>query len=374
MEGANVVGGTRWSTEEDVQLCKSWKFVSQCSIAGVNRKKPDLWSEVLKHYNENGFHRTSTQSLIGRWKLLKGEMYVWCCALRQAREWQCSGSNPLNERDKAQEIWQYIMSKKHKDKPKVTKRFSYFEQYKVVEGFSQFVDIPTNMASSGGTTAGGSEGIHTQSSPTNSQVNLDNDENEIAEDVHVRPPGRKAAKEAIRKGKKAANDGSPMASAVMSIAANQTSMLSYREKRDEEYARLLQEQENRENIRLQMKMRNEAFKLQEREERIMEMDTSKMTPTKKSYWQRKQKVIAAREENASSGSYYPQPSFPRAFPQPPFTGAFPQPNFAGAFPQPTFPGASHNQLFPVLSHNRLSPVLSHNHFPRWLLSATPNYR
>ena len=94
---SNVVGGTRWSTEEDVQLCKSWKFVSQCSVAGVNRKKPDLWSEVLKHYNENGFHRTSTQSLIGRWKLLKGEMYAWCCALRQAREWQCSGSNPLSE-------------------------------------------------------------------------------------------------------------------------------------------------------------------------------------------------------------------------------------------------------------------------------------
>ena len=254
------------------------------------------------------------------------------------------------------------MSKKHKDKPKVTKRFSYFEQYKVVEGFSQFVDIPTNMASSGGTTTGGSEGIHTQSSPINSQVNLDNDGDEIAEDVDVRPPGRKAAKEAIRKGKKAANDGSPMASAVMSIAANQTSMLSYREKRDEEYARLLQEQENRENIRLQMKMRNEAFKLQEREERIMEMDTSNMNPTKKSYWERKQKVIAEREENASSGysqpfygSYYPQPPFPGAFPPPPFTGAFPQPPFPGAFPQPPFTGGYYPQP-PITDESNNDPA------------------
>ena len=204
------------------------------------------------------------------------------------------------------------MSKKNKDKPKVTKKFSYFEQYEVIEGFSQFADIPTNTASSGGTTTGGSEGIHTQPSPTNSQVNLDNDGDEIAEDVDVRPPRRKAAKEVICKGKKAAKDGSPMASAVMFIAANQTSMLSYREKRDEEYARLLQEQENRENIRLQMKMRNEAFKLQEREERIMEMDTSNMNPTKKSYWERKQKAVAEREENISSG--YSQPAFPGAFP------------------------------------------------------------
>ena len=94
---SNVVSGTRWITKEDVQFCKSWKFVSQCPITGVNRKKTYLWSEVLKHYNENGFYRMSTQSLIRRCKLLNGEMYAWCCALRQVREWQCSGSNPLNE-------------------------------------------------------------------------------------------------------------------------------------------------------------------------------------------------------------------------------------------------------------------------------------
>jgi hypothetical protein len=51
-----------------------------------------------------------------------------------------------------------------------------------------------NMASSGVTIAGGSQGIHTQPSPTNSYVNLDNDGDKIAKDVDVRPPKRKAAK------------------------------------------------------------------------------------------------------------------------------------------------------------------------------------
>ena len=91
-----------------------------------------------------------------------------------------------------------------------------------------FQNLPTSLQTrslSEATTAGGSQGIHTQPSSTDSHVNLDIDGDEIAKDVDVRPPGRKAIKEAIRKRKKAAKDGSPMALAMVSTVANKTLML-----------------------------------------------------------------------------------------------------------------------------------------------------
>ena len=122
-------------------------------------------------------------------------------------------------------------------------------------------------------------------------------------------------------------------------------MLSSKEKRDEEYARHLHDQQQRDYIRLQLDIQEREFKNQEREERIMEMDTSKMTPTKKNYWQRKQKKIAEKEaEDATRGSNIPQPPFTGGYyPQPPFVGGYPQPPFPGGYPQPPFPGGYYPQ-------------------------------
>ncbi|MDD0193446.1 hypothetical protein PSY30_23330, partial [Shigella flexneri] len=81
-------------------------------------------------------------------------------------------------------------------------------------------------------------------------------------------------------------------------------------------------------------------RIKEREERIMEMDTSQMTPIKKRYWSRKQKKIPEREDlETNGGSSFQTPSMGGYYPQPNFGGSFPQRNFGGGFPQPPYPGA-----------------------------------
>ncbi|XP_062017492.1 uncharacterized protein LOC133733862 [Rosa rugosa] len=226
--------------------------------------------------------------------------------------------------------------------------------------------------------------MQTQPSVDDSHVNLDKDVDEVTADVTpnhlMRHQGRKAMKEAIqRKGKTKDPNPNPHLTFAAEIMATNQKELSAKEKRDEEFVRHRQDQQL-EYIRLQIDIRNEAFKIQEREyrimeredrirereDRIMQMDTSKMTPTKKKYWQRKQKKIAEREDDGSGGSnfqthflsgypqphftggYYPQPPFAGAFTQSPLTGRlqqphftggyYPQPHFVGAFPQPPLTG------------------------------------
>ncbi|KAM5560525.1 hypothetical protein ABKV19_021609 [Rosa sericea] len=348
------IDGTRWQTNEDIQLCKSWRAVSQDPSKGTERRKDDLWIDVRQHYAEHwdGYVR-SLQAFQGRWKTLKVELYAWHCALRQAKSWYKSGANMIDERRQAQDLWRAAMTKS-KGKPKKGD-FISLECYEIVKGFQQFDDIPNHSSSAGGTSRGGTERMHTQQYVPDSHVQLDIDADEVNADAtpnpSVRPQGKKAAKEALRKGKKASNDSIPLTSAMETIATNQTSMLSAKEKRDEEYARHLRDQQQRDYIRLQLDIQEREFKIQEREERIMEMDTSKMTPTKKNYWQRKQNKIAEKEaEDATRGSnipqppftggYYPQPPFPGGYPQPPFLGGYyPQSHFPGGYyPQPPFPG------------------------------------
>ncbi|KAM5583994.1 hypothetical protein ABKV19_003722 [Rosa sericea] len=241
--------------------------------------------------------------------------------------------------------------------------------------------------------------MHTQPSVGDSQVNLDKDANEVVANVTLDPSmrhqGRKAMKEAIRRKGKTKDPNPHLTSAVEIIATNQKEMLLAKEKRDEEFVRHLQGQQQLEYIRLQMDMRNEVFKIQERkyrimeredrimerEDRIMQMDTSKMTPTKKKYWQRKQKKIVEREDDDSGGSsfqthflsgypqphfiggYYSQPHFAGAFPQPPLTDGLQQPHFTGGYyPQPAF--------LPQLHLSPLSTDESTNSNPNYDHSST----
>ncbi|XP_061993998.1 uncharacterized protein LOC133711946 [Rosa rugosa] len=160
----------RWTDEEVVQLCKSWKVVSQCPAVGTNQKKNDLWMRVKRHFDANWPQSRSTQSLQGTWKILKVELFEWHCALRQAKNWYKSSSNAVDEQDEAQKLWHNGMKKKGKTKRHL---FQSFDSYAVVEGFAQFKDIPSHT--SGGTSNVGSQHTHTQPIAENSLINLDMD-------------------------------------------------------------------------------------------------------------------------------------------------------------------------------------------------------
>ncbi|KAL6184602.1 hypothetical protein ACLB2K_046003 [Fragaria x ananassa] len=52
----------RWGPEEDLQLCKSWRFISQDSRKGKDQKKAELWDNVRKHYENLPKMNPSTMS------------------------------------------------------------------------------------------------------------------------------------------------------------------------------------------------------------------------------------------------------------------------------------------------------------------------
>lgn len=225
-----------------------------------------------------------------------------------------------------------------KSKKMGNKDFNHWEAYEVVKGFEQFQDIPSNtmMAS-----MGGSQHTHTQQqSEDDLHVNLDVDEDEVVTNItpspSIRPQGKKAAKEALRKGKKPAYNPERMILAVETMAVNQATLVAQREKWEQEFQHQLYIEQERENRREQREIRKEAFlyqdramRIAEREERIMEMDTSQMPPFQQKYWQNKQRKISERDDNDATGGTYAQPSFTSgSYLQPPCTsGSYPQPPF-----------------------------------------------
>ncbi|KAL6126523.1 hypothetical protein ACLB2K_074571 [Fragaria x ananassa] len=88
-----------------------------------------------------------------------------------------------------------------------------------------------------------------------------------------------------------------------------------------------------------MDIRNEQFKIQEREERIMEMKPSTMSPgPRTNYWLAKQKAIAETQENLSR-------SFPGGYPQTPYPSGCYQPPFPGYYyPRPHSTNESTNPI------------------------------
>ncbi|KAL6175709.1 hypothetical protein ACLB2K_052348 [Fragaria x ananassa] len=191
-------GGGRWTEEEVLQLCKSWKYVSQNPIVGKDRRKNNLWASVKQHYSINwSGHVRSTSAFVGRWKNLKVELYERHCALREAHNWKKSGSKVIDELEEAHRLWRLQIAKKLKPKKHI---FSSFPCYEVVKGFSQFRDILSHTAPTGGTSKRGSQVMHTPPIVDNSPINLDIDGDEVIGgetlDPLVRPQGRKASKEA----------------------------------------------------------------------------------------------------------------------------------------------------------------------------------
>ena len=135
------------------------------------------------------------------------------------------------------------------------KPFTHHLCYDIVKGFQQFKDHSDDVTSG---SIGGSQQVHTQPSETDGSVHLDIDEDEEIADVSpgpsVRPLGKKAAKEANRKGKKSAHDQERMTLAVETMAANQALLVAQREKREEEFRQQVWFEQQREIRKEQMKL------------------------------------------------------------------------------------------------------------------------
>jgi hypothetical protein len=124
---------------------------------------------------------------------------------------------------------------------------------------------------------------------------LDDDEVlETPSNSSSRPMGRKAAKEAKKKGKKVQDTSESIALAIQSMAESNQATIELIKKRDED---------TRNHTR-------KVFELEEAKEeaRIMAMDTSVMSPPSKAWWKKRKGDIMAKTmpENGSSDCYIPQ--------------------------------------------------------------------
>jgi hypothetical protein len=93
--------GTRWSINEDIQLCESWRFVSHDPAKGKDQSKDELWASVHRHYVQNWSGNPedvrSAQGMTNRWKTMKRELLLWHSSVRKARQFYKSGFNLMDE-------------------------------------------------------------------------------------------------------------------------------------------------------------------------------------------------------------------------------------------------------------------------------------
>ena len=93
--------GTKWSTEEEVQLCTSWVTISSCGVTGKDQDVKKLWRNIHDHYVQHWQgdpeNIRTQQALESRWKNLKKCLASWHDALTKAAHFHESGKNMMDE-------------------------------------------------------------------------------------------------------------------------------------------------------------------------------------------------------------------------------------------------------------------------------------
>lgn len=178
--------------------------------------------------------------------------------------------------------------------------FNKFHCWEIVKDFEKFKDPPT-------TPIAFSQPLPTQLSPIESSVDLGGDEEEAggsdARRTGGRPMGKKAQKEARKKGQMQNVIDERKAKAWETFVIQNAAEAEAAKTRDEEFIKHMQWQQQLELRKEQLELRREAKRKVEKEDEIMAKDTSIMSPNKKSYWQARQKSITdSRSSNLGCGS------------------------------------------------------------------------
>ncbi|XP_021829884.1 glutathione S-transferase T3-like [Prunus avium] len=257
-----------WSNVEDVVLCECWVKVSYCPISGNEIKFSQMWKKIHEEFVERfGSGRTET-ALASRWKILNKELGKWRDALAKARENHRSGQNLTNEIVQAQ-MW-FGATGQGKN------TFQHQECWEIVKNCSRFKIICTTPPVMLNETP--LHDLSTTDSPLDSPMDQDSPRPRAP-----RPIGRKAAK-----AKKGSTSNNECAQFLEQMAKNSALRLERELKREEVD-----------------KAREEAFSIQrakaqeqdmeDREMKIMAMDTTHMSPDTKSYWKMKRRDVMRRK-------------------------------------------------------------------------------
>ncbi|CAL2263908.1 unnamed protein product [Prunus armeniaca] len=234
------VGGS-WSTNEDIALCQSWVNISHDPITGNEMKFHHMWSKIHGEFCQRSGSIRTEMALSSRWKLLNKELGKWRNALTKAKANIQSGQNLTNE------------------------------------DCSRFKIIPT-----GPPVVMNETPLH-DSTSTDSPLDSPMETESPFVPRPPRPIGRKAAK--AKRGATSSNDCVQL---LEQIAKSATLRIERDLKRDE------MDKAREEAFALQQQMAQEKD-IEDREMKIMAMDTSHMSPETKAYWKVRRRDVMRKK-------------------------------------------------------------------------------
>ncbi|CAL8100910.1 unnamed protein product [Prunus armeniaca] len=230
---SSVEAGGAWTIQEDIALCQSWVNVSHCPVTGNEMKFSHMWSKIHGEFCQRLGSIRIEMVLSSIWRILNKELRKWKNALTKARENIRSSQNISDEVP-----WGPA----------------------VVLNETPLFDSPST------------------DSPLDSPM-----ETESPLPRPLRPIGRKAAK-----AKRGSNSNNECVQFMEQIAKNTALRIEKDLKREEadiarQKAFAIQQQQAQEKD------------MEDREMKIMAMDTSHMSPETKAYWKLRRMDVMRRK-------------------------------------------------------------------------------
>ncbi|CAL2233772.1 unnamed protein product [Prunus armeniaca] len=265
---SSVEAGGAWTIQEDIALCQSWVNVSHCPVTGNEMKFSHMWSKIHGEFCQRLGSIRIEMVLSSRWRILNKELRKWKNALTKARENIRSSQNISDEIIQAQ-MWLGAMGQGKKS-------FLHFQCWEVVNDCSRFKIIPIGPA------------VVLNETPLFDSPSTDSPldspmETESPFPRPLIPIGRKAAK-----AKRGSNSNNECVQFMEQIAKN-TALRIERDLKIEEADIARQKA-----FAIQQQQAQEKD-MEDREMKIMAMDTSHMSPETKAYWKLRRMDVMRRK-------------------------------------------------------------------------------
>ncbi|CAA0811265.1 DNA binding [Striga hermonthica] len=266
----------KFEKNEDVLLVDSWLNISMDPVQGNNQKRTTYWNRIHAYFHENKDFSSSrnANSLMHRWSVIQEHVnkFVGCIAQLEARKQ--SGTT----------IEQRLVEAKTLFESQEKKEFKFLHCWSILRNHPKWLQ---QQASKEKSSQKKKKVVEDATPGDSTSKHVDDEEAAGNEDgVPKRPPGKKRAKEALRKGGDRA-----YSDALASFWAKKQEYEAEKERKKEERYK---EAFALEQDRIALKKKQVEFNITNKEDKIMSMDLTALTYDQQIYFSNRQKEIAAR--------------------------------------------------------------------------------
>lgn len=167
--------GANFSTDEDLQLCKSWLAISQDPLIANNQSGASFWKRVHDDFAQHSPHVPRTvASLEGRWGPMNRSIAKYCGCVEQVKGYKQSGKNVKSLQADSHAL--YLKLEKHE--------FKFVQCYNILSSAPKWTEYSSDLS----LRSRRSSKRPSSSCPTASESQSD------TESTFERPVGQKKAK------------------------------------------------------------------------------------------------------------------------------------------------------------------------------------